>query len=196
MTLGILIRPAVLLAAAGLLAAGSPARMAAQAARLDPEDRTFMIVVEDSVRFQRVLRCGLAPGASYAYDAVFGEIAIPPVPGAPVFDARFTDLPGRPRFPGTGSQIDIRGYDRQAAADTFLIKFQPYERLYPVRLRWCGDAGTLFDTGVIEYMERGERRSVPLRSARVLEIRDPEVNLVSLILSRQESGNDRRGNLK
>jgi hypothetical protein len=178
-------RPAGLIVAAGLALAAAAAPGLSQPVPFDPADRTFMIVVEDSVRYQRVLRCGTAPGAEYAFESARGEIAIPPVPGAPVFDARFLDLPGRPRFPGTGGLTDIRGTRGTAAPDTFLIRFQPYERLYPVRLRWCGDAGSLFTTAVLEYTERGEHRSVPLRSARALEIRDPEVTTVSLILAGQ-----------
>jgi hypothetical protein len=176
-------RPAALLVAAGLAIAAAVAPAAAQPLPIETGEHTFMIVVEDSVRYQRVLRCGTAPGAEYAFEPARGEMAIPPVPGAPVFDARFLDLPGRQRFPGTGGVTDIRGEQEGAVPDTFLIRFQPYERLYPVRLRWCGDAGSLFETAVMEYTERGGRRSVPLRSARVLEIRDPEVTMVTLILA-------------
>jgi hypothetical protein len=41
----------------------------------------------------------------------------------------------------------------------------------------------MFDTALFEYVTAGEKRTVPLASARVLEIRDSGVAGVTLILA-------------
>jgi hypothetical protein len=125
----------------------------------------------------------VSEGATYGYDSAYGEVAIPPAPVVPVFDARLVDLPGRARFPGTGGRIDIRDLHSETQLDTFLVRFQPAEGKYPVLVSWPVDIGRVFSDAIMEYEHDGEREEIVMTSVSSFMVEDDRIARLTIILS-------------
>lgn len=109
-----------------------------------PQDSTrstlFALTGKDASGNWLVLRFGVSPHATYGYDRALREFPMPPSPPHPIFDFRFMDLPGQPRIPPTGSYADVRRWPSPALLDTFVVRFQPMNDVYPMHIT--------FDEGV------------------------------------------------
>jgi hypothetical protein len=145
--------------------------------------RTFTLTIEDSEGHSRLLTFGVHPDATYAFDASLGEHFVPPIPPVPVFDARFVDLPGRRRFPGTGGEKDIRQFTSASQTDTFMVRFQPSEKALPLRFQWDPDVASRCERLLFEVLDNGVRHSIEATQQSSFVLHDEGIFLLRIILS-------------
>ncbi len=90
---------------------------------------------------------GLHPNATHGIDPQIGEFELPP-PSVGQFDARFSDIPGRPNMIRQGLRLNRLPFRTYAQVDTFKVQFQLGTGEYPVYFSW----NTNFIRGICDSM--------------------------------------------
>jgi hypothetical protein len=143
---------------------------------------TITLTVFDAAGHFRQLTFGVHPEATYEFEREFGEMLIPPIPPAPVFDVRFVDLPGRRRFAGTGSETDIRTFSSSSQADTFLVRFQSAESARPLRFQWSADVRDKCDSLRMECILGNKLLSLQATDINSFELDDDSATWLRIML--------------
>ncbi|MDP2209925.1 MAG: choice-of-anchor D domain-containing protein [Bacteroidota bacterium] len=140
---------------------------------------TIPLRIEDYVGYSGVVEFGIHPAASYGIDPHLGESEIfPPFPLT--FDARLIDLPGRNNL-GMGTWRDLRTSITTTQVDTYLVKYQPSENSFPMKLTW--------QNNLIDYVGRsklidtrgGQIVNIDMLSSTSVTITDSEIDSLYII---------------
>jgi hypothetical protein len=107
--------------------------------------------------WNQALWFGVHINATYGLDMPLCEFEWPPVPPTGVFDARFTNIPGRegwepPDGMGQGFMFDYRVPLSSAQIDTHRIRFHGGEPLpgYPIKFKWSSsEVRTICDSALL-----------------------------------------------
>lgn len=142
----------------------------------------FHLKVTNAHGYFRDLTLGVHAEATYEFDASLGEFAIPPFLPTEIFDARFIDLPGRPRDSRTGSESDIRKMMSTSQVDTFLIRFQPGNGGSPVTLVRTETNDASCDSMILSYSINAVSYNLDLNSTPTVSIPETDVGVLRLVV--------------
>lgn len=128
------------------------------------QDSAYLpITVRDDLGHHMVLTLGYHTKAGTAFNWSLGERPIPPVPMAPVFDARFSDVTHRRSdYPGLDSYMDVRPFGNAGRADTFFVRVQPADESFPVSLTWDRSLARPFGGLMLMYREQASIKSLDM----------------------------------
>ena len=122
----------------------------------DPTRRARLVVSDSSPAGRDTLWFGIHDSATAGIDLQFCEAEFPPFPPTGIFEARWTNPPGReglepPANLGQGVKRDYRKLASVAQIDTHRIKFQPTEPPgYPVKFKWMrAEVGAICDSCIL-----------------------------------------------
>ncbi len=135
--------------------------------------------IEDYVGYSGVVEFGIHPYATYGIDPHLGESEIfPPFPW--VFDARLIDLPGRNNL-GMGVWRDLRTSTTTTQVDTYLVKYQPSENSFPMKLTWQNNLVDYVGRAKIIDTRGGQIVNIDMLSSTSVTITDPEIDSLYII---------------
>ena len=100
------------------------------------QQTTIGLVVENSQKAKLTLQLGVHPKATYCLDAELGEMEMPPVPPAILFEARFLEVRRNSSCFGNGSYKDFRKQAKPSQIDTYKVTINPGEHGFPLKLHW------------------------------------------------------------
>ena len=133
------------------------------------------LVIADAAGGSRALTLGRSEGATEAIDGELGERELPPLPPVEMLDARFG-------VPGTnGSLLDLR----EAGLDTvsWSVQLQPGERGHPLTFTWDPDSLPACCSFRLQDALGGVLFDQDMRKAGELEIDNPGVTLVNIVVA-------------
>jgi hypothetical protein len=174
--------PALFLCALTVLAWCAPARVGAQLL-----DTLALRATDAGGRSFRIL-LGYHENATDGFDAAFGEIPVPPVPAVSAFDFRFLDRSWMKRIPSTGTYADIRAARTLATPDTFLVRIQPENAAYPVRIEWDPSMTAAFRAAMLEVERSGAAERVDMRAVAAAHLDADAEPALRIIITRAKGG--------
>ncbi|MFN0157184.1 MAG: T9SS type A sorting domain-containing protein [Bacteroidota bacterium] len=119
-----------------------------------PQYSTAWLRFTDGENSSFVLWWGFDQTAHYGIDPHLCEVALPPCGPTPMMDVRFSNIPGRdgmddPQGLGQGTYEDYRL--NTSGRDTFKVKFQAGNGVFPVRFSWSPSAILAFcDSAILQ----------------------------------------------